>query len=125
MAVKPGKCEICETKAIDGVIPNGKKIIKPVLVCYDCAIKHCSTVFYDGFPVFHFRSESGNWYFVFIHHDHLVPYFYPTPSLNIEICSTEKHGQLLVKKTTGKRQGLVKKVGPLEIPYKMVVTKQT
>lgn len=116
------KCQICRNRDAKGVIPFGKKRIRPVYVCNDCAITHCGNVFYDGFPIFHFRSENGQWYFVFIHHEHLVPYFYPTPSPQIAV---EAEGEILFKQApSAEYKEWSEVVCKRVIPYRLITRKR-
>ncbi|GEM_PF-1747770 len=70
-------CEICRRDPYDGVVPSWGDFPEPLMVCRHCALKF-PFVERDGFPVFHFRSENGHWYFIYLHKDYLSPYFYPS-----------------------------------------------
>ena len=47
----------------------------PTHTCKDYAV-NLPNVFYDGSHIFHFRLVNVRWYYAFVHHDHLMPYFY-------------------------------------------------
>ena len=70
-------CEHCGRRPFEGIVPSKGDFPEPLKVCSECAIEY-PYVDKDGFPVTHFRSESGHWFFVFIHRDYLYPYFYPS-----------------------------------------------
>jgi hypothetical protein len=74
---KDEPCEICRRNRRDGVVPSWGDFPEPLSVCRSCSVKF-PFVERDGFPLLHFRSENGHWYFVYLHRDFLSPYFYPS-----------------------------------------------
>lgn len=71
------RCEICNWKPWEGIAPSKGDFPEPLQVCGECA-KTLPYADRDGFPVAHFKAESGHWYFVYIHREYLTPYFYPS-----------------------------------------------
>ena len=61
----------------------------------ECA-KDYPNFYYDGPPIFHFKSENGRWYYVFVHHDHLTPFFHPSSRHGIRIA--DDSGGIVLKK---------------------------
>lgn len=71
------ECEQCGKRPCKGIVPSKGDFPEPIRVCPECAQAY-PFVDRDGFPVTHFKSENGHWYFVYIHRDYLTPYFYPS-----------------------------------------------
>ena len=106
------KCEVCNEKDAVTVVPSKSPPHEPVHTCIKCAQDY-PNVYYDGPPVFHFRSENGRWYYVFVHHDHLTPYFYPSVKPDIRIAGDS--GEIIFK--TGRKREYDKPVCERIVPY--------
>ena len=106
------KCEVCNEKDAVTVVPSKKPMHEPIYCCIKCA-KDYPNVYYDGPPVFHFRSENGRWYYVFVHHDHLTPYFYPSVRPDIRIAGDS--GEIIFK--TGRKREYENPMCERVVPY--------
>jgi len=90
------KCEVCNQENKTVIVPSKDSDAKPVNCCYECALKvSVSNVFYDGVPIYHFKSKNGNWYYVFVDHNDNVPYIYPRNKQKFSLQT--KHGEILFK----------------------------
>lgn len=76
------KCQACKDPCAEIVVPSEKESVRPVYVCNDCSLKF-SIVFYNGPPMFHYPERERSMVLRFVHHDYLVPYFYPAPEVQI------------------------------------------
>jgi len=104
------KCEICKKRNFDGVVPTEGEYPEPLYICKECAS------FYpnfdkDGFPIFHFKSETGFWYFLYIHKQYLIPYIYPAYRQDYRHLDRDK---AFVEKKERKEEKICKRV----VPYK-------
>lgn len=104
------KCELCKKNKSAGIAPSRGEFPEPVNVCKECGME-LPNVENDGFPVFHFKSENGFWYFVFIHSKYLYPYFYP--SFRPDIKQIHKDKVAREKKMRDQERSLCKRI----IPY--------
>jgi hypothetical protein len=77
------RCDICRIRPGEGIVPSKEDFPEPLFACGECAETH-PFVEQDGFPIAHFKAESGHWYFIYIHHDYLTPYFYPSARPDIK-----------------------------------------
>lgn len=105
-------CEICNQSPTVCAVPSKTPPHEPVHTCMDCA-KDFPNVYYDGPPIFHFKSEDGRWYYVFVHHDHLTPYFYPSVRPGIRIAGDS--GGIVFK--TGRKSEYEEAVCERDVPY--------
>ncbi|ADI73101.1 hypothetical protein Metev_0170 [Methanohalobium evestigatum Z-7303] len=96
------ECEICGHEKETVIVPSKEADAKPINCCKGCALESSiSNVFYDGFPVFHFKSENGRWYYVFVDHNDDVPYIYPYDNPKTRIRSSA--GEIVFKSSKSRR----------------------
>lgn len=105
------KCELCKKKKAIGIAPTRGEFPEPVLVCETCALS-LPGIEQDGFPLFHFKSENGFWYFVFIHSKYLYPYFYPSSRPDFRHLDKDKFAKLLKMRDFDKK--ICKRISPYE-----------
>jgi len=104
------RCELCKKYKARGIGPTRGEFPDPVYVCKSCA-SELPCVEDDGFPLFHFKSENGFWYFIFLHKKYLYPYIYPSFRPDFKHIHKDKVARL--GKMRDREENLCKRV----IPY--------